>query len=109
MSGSDDARKPVDVDSMMAGMESALAADEAEGKLAGLTVERLKKAVSHPKAEDVISEMMALEPSVVRQGEPAPDFSLRWLQGASDDRDARVTLSDHFGKKPVALIFGSYT
>ncbi len=51
MSRADDTRKPVDVDSMMAGMESALAADEAEGKLAGLTVERLKKAVSHPKAE----------------------------------------------------------
>ena len=109
MSGSGDAQEPVNVDSMMAGMESALSADEADGKLAGLTVDRLKKAVSHPKAQQVISELMALEPNVVRQGEPAPDFTLGWLRGGREDPDARVTLSDHFGKRPVALIFGSYT
>ena len=109
MSETDDARKPVDVDSMMTGMESALTADEAKGKLAGLTVDRLKKAISHPKAGAVISELMALEPNVVQQGEPAPDFTLGWLQGGGDDPAGRVTLSDHFGKRPVALIFGSYT
>ena len=101
-----------DVGSMMEGMRSQLEADQADGKLAGLTVDRLAKAVSHPKAQAVISELMALEPTVVEQGEPAPDFSLPFLQGGVLQGGAegeKLTLSDHFGKRPVALIFGSYT
>ncbi len=37
-------------------------------------------------------------------GEPAPDFTL-----ASPDGKTQVTLSSFRGKRPVALIFGSYT
>ena len=37
-------------------------------------------------------------------GEEAPDFELRTLEG-----DRVVKLSDFRGKKPVVLIFGSYT
>ncbi len=43
----------------------------------------------------------ALAPKV---GDVAPDFELRDVSG-----DNPVRLSDYIGKKPVALIFGSYT
>ena len=39
-----------------------------------------------------------------QEGQPAPDFTLK-----SPDGKHTVTLSDHAGSKPVALIFGSYT
>lgn len=100
--------RPVEAGSIMEGMRSQLEADEADGRLAGLTVDRLEKAISHPKAQSVIQELMALEEQVVKQGDPAPDFTLPWLQGSSTN-GGDLTLSDHFGKRPVALIFGSYT
>ena len=37
-------------------------------------------------------------------GNPAPDFKLARHAG-----DGTVTLSEHVGKKPVVLVFGSYT
>jgi hypothetical protein len=37
-------------------------------------------------------------------GDIAPDFSLRTI-----DRTTEVTLSSHRGRRPVVLIFGSYT
>jgi hypothetical protein len=37
-------------------------------------------------------------------GDPAPDFTLPVLHG-----DRTVTLSEEFRKRPVVLIFGSYT
>lgn len=40
----------------------------------------------------------------LREGDPAPDFDLP-LQ----DKSGRVKLSDHFGERPVVLVFGSYT
>ena len=40
----------------------------------------------------------------LRVGDQAPDFSLRPLHG-----DGRVTLSHEYARKPVVLIFGSYT
>jgi len=40
-----------------------------------------------------------------RVGKPAPDFTLPFVDG----RNKTATLSSHIGKKPVALIFGSYT
>ncbi len=43
----------------------------------------------------------ALAPKV---GDVAPDFELRDVSG-----DNPVRLSNSIGKKPVALIFGSYT
>ena len=43
------------------------------------------------------------------EGDLAPDFTLARLgEGPGGEADA-VTLSAHFGKRPVALIFGSYT
>jgi len=99
----------IDVEEVMAGMQERLQQDEAEGRLAGLTVEDLRDAVSHPKAPGVIAEAMELEAASVQEGEPAPDFSLARLGSDGEGRSDRVTLSEHFGKSPVALIFGSYT
>ena len=42
--------------------------------------------------------------SGVAAGQPAPDFALRPPDGGT-----AVTLSSYRGRKPVALIFGSYT
>ena len=43
-------------------------------------------------------------------GEPAPDFELALLGSDKDGgEETRVSLSSFQGKKPVALIFGSYT
>ena len=39
-------------------------------------------------------------------GEPAPDFELALLGGEPDDK---IKLADFKGKKPVVLVFGSYT
>ncbi len=40
----------------------------------------------------------------LKAGDPAPDFTLATLDGKQ-----QVTLSGFRGKRPVALIFGSYT
>jgi len=40
----------------------------------------------------------------LQQGNPAPDFNLKSVDGKR-----KVRLSSFQGKKPVALIFGSYT
>lgn len=45
-----------------------------------------------------------LDRSAPRAGDMAPDFTLRDVTGTES-----VTLSDFRGKKPVALVFGSYT
>ena len=45
----------------------------------------------------------------VAPGQAAPDFTLPRLDASSSNGSESVTLSDHFGKRPVALIFGSYT
>ena len=99
----------VDVKAMMEGMRETLERDQAEGKMKGLSVEDLSDAVAHPKAGEVISELMALDAAGVKQSEPAPDFCLPWLPGSENARGGSMRLSDYFGKRPVALIFGSYT
>ena len=38
------------------------------------------------------------------EGDQAPDFTL-----PTPDRTSHVTLSSHRGKRPVVLVFGSYT
>ncbi len=81
----------IDVQKMMEAMRPQLERDESEDRLAGLSVDDLAEAVS------------------VQEGEPAPDFTLPWLDKSGAGRGAALTLSDHFGKRPVALIFGSYT
>jgi hypothetical protein len=40
----------------------------------------------------------------LKVGDDAPDFTLK-----SPDGGQTVTLSDYRGKRPVALVFGSYT
>lgn len=91
------------------GMKDQLKATLKEDEMEGLSVTDLMDAMSHPKANDVVQELMALEPNTVQQGEDAPDFTLPWLSGKGADGSATVTLSSHFGKRPVGLIFGSYT
>ena len=49
-------------------------------------------------------ELSGLDTGRVGIGDVAPDFSLMPLHG-----DKPVTLSSFVGKRPVALIFGSYT
>lgn len=44
------------------------------------------------------------DPAAPKNGDPAPNFELRDVTG----RDS-IRLSDFKGKKPVALVFGSYT
>ncbi len=77
--------------------------------LQGLSADDLADAMSHPKAPETIREMMSREASSAQQGEPAPDFTLPWLPGSEEGRGSHLSLSAHFGKRPVALIFGSYT
>ncbi len=99
----------IDSKEMMEGMRAELERDQAEGKLAGITIDDLQDAISHPKAGAVIAECMEADAQSVPQGEPAPDFTLPWLPGSAGSQDPTLTLSSHFGKRPVALIFGSYT
>jgi len=93
---------------MIAGMLKSLESEDMQG----LSLDNLKDVMAHPKAAESVAELMPLEASSVQQGEPAPDFTLPYLPGSLPDTAApgsSVTLSDHFGKRPVALIFGSYT
>ena len=46
----------------------------------------------------------ALNSKAPRAGDPAPDFTLYDIAG-----EESVTLSKFQGKKPVALVFGSFT
>ena len=45
----------------------------------------------------------------VGPGDPAADFALAVLDASHGLTDQVVRLSEYAGKKPVALIFGSYT
>ena len=77
-------------------------------QMAGLSLDDLKDAMAAPGAAETVAELMPYEATSVKPGEPAPDFSLPYLPG-SGPAGERMTLSAHFGKRPVALIFGSYT
>ncbi len=57
----------------------------------------------------MIGETLAAEAASVKQGEPAPDFTLPWLPGPTAGGGRAFTLSHRFGERPVALVFGSYT
>ena len=99
----------IDVQKLLEGMRGQLEKDEAEGRLAGLSVAALAEAASHPLAPEVIAEGLEAERHSVQVGEPAPDWSLPWLPGPTAGPGERLTLSQHIGKRPVALVFGSYT
>lgn len=90
-------------------MKEEIAATLNDDDMQGLDMSDLMEAMSHPKANAVVEKLMALEPNTVQQGEDAPDFTLPWLSGPGADGSTSVTLSTHFGKRPVGLIFGSYT
>jgi hypothetical protein len=47
---------------------------------------------------------MSARAGQLRAGDPAPDFAL-----PAPDRSRVVTLSEEWRKRPVVLIFGSYT
>ena len=81
-------------------------------EMQGVSLDNLKKVMAHPKAAETVAALMPLEESSVQAGEPAPDFTLPYLPGSlpeGESEGATVTLSHHFGNRPVALIFGSYT
>lgn len=98
-----------DIDAMKNDLKASLEATKGEDGLKDMNVDDLMEAMSHPKAAEAVKALMALEPNTVQAGEPAPDFTLPWLNGQAADGSSGVTLSDHAGKRPVALIFGSYT
>ena len=77
-------------------------------EMEGLDLDDLKATMSHPKARETLAKWMPFEATSVQAGESAPDFSLRYLPGHGLEGES-MTLSSHFGKRPVALIFGSYT
>jgi peroxiredoxin len=54
--------------------------------------------------KEKMKEQLALNKKAPKAGDPAPDFTLTDVSG-----ERSVTLSDFQGKKPVALVFGSFT
>ena len=88
--------------------------EEDRVEMDGLELDDLKDAMSHPKAPEILAKWMPHEATAVKQGEPAPDFTLPYLPGhgvlpGHGEEGESMTLSSHFGKRPVGLIFGSYT
>ena len=45
----------------------------------------------------------------LKVGDKAPDFTLKKLNSKKKKKEEKVTLSSFQGKKPVVLVFGSYT
>lgn len=95
----------LDLESMLAAVKQELERRGVEMK--GLSVDDLGDAMAHPEAARSVEEIMGREATSVQVGDPAPDFDLPRLTGP--DQGQRVRLSEHFGKRPVALVFGSYT
>lgn len=52
----------------------------------------------------VMKQQLALNKRAPKAGDTAPDFTLSDISGKES-----VTLSQFRGKKPVALVFGSFT
>ncbi|MBI9044977.1 MAG: hypothetical protein JEZ06_10855 [Anaerolineaceae bacterium] len=52
----------------------------------------------------IMPEQKKIDANAPRTGDLAPDFTLYDIEGQDS-----VTLSDFRGKKPVALVFGSFT
>ncbi len=73
----------------------------------GIDEQEMLEVLKHPKAAPVIEGIITREEGSLAEGDDAPDFCLKPLDGTDDASSHR--LSDHFGKRPVALVFGSYT
>ena len=54
--------------------------------------------------KETMKNQKMLDAQAPKAGDLAPDFTLSGISGTES-----VTLSDFRGKKPVALVFGSYT
>jgi hypothetical protein len=91
------------------GMKKGIFAQLENDKMDGIDVADLEAAMSHPEAKRTVAELMPIEAASVQAGQPAPDFTLPWLPGRADGEGESFTLSEKHGKRPVALIFGSYT
>ncbi len=94
-----------DIKQLMTDMITQLESDGAQ--MEGLSIDDLREAVSHPMAADTIAASLEIEAASVQQGAAAPDFCLPYLSADLAGKSQR--LSEHFGERPVALIFGSYT
>jgi hypothetical protein len=71
-----------------------------------LTDEQLARiGLKRERWEAIQAELARREARAPSAGDPAPDFELPTLES----RDRTVRLSEFFGTRPVALIFGSYT
>ena len=99
----------IDPAQMLENIKAQMDADPAGTQDSRISPEKLAEAMAHPKAAEEIQRVMVIEANSVAEGEPAPEFSLARLNAAPDADTGPVTLSDHFGRRPVALIFGSYT
>ena len=93
----------------LAQMRDAMLEQLEDQPMDGLSIEDLRDAMHRPHALETIAEILPLEATAVSQGEPAPDFTLPRLVGPDASATETVTLSEHFGRRPVALVFGSYT
>ena len=81
--------------------------EEAARNIPGITEEDARAAMEYRGAAAEIERLISADQGSVREGASAPDFELARLQ--DPDGGERVKLSDSFGKRPVALVFGSYT
>jgi peroxiredoxin len=54
--------------------------------------------------DEAVAWQKKFDAKAPRVGDSAPDFTLYDIEGKNS-----ITLSDFQGKKPVALIFGSFT
>lgn len=75
-----------------------------DGSEHSISAEEMAEVMSHPLADEYVSEMLERESGSCVVGSDAPDFELPLADG-----NGSVRLSGHFGKRPVALVFGSYT
>ncbi len=98
-----------DLEQLFKSVREQLEADPAGAKDAGVAPENLARALAHPLARAELERSAPIEFASVAEGEPAPDFTLARLSETNGGQAGHVTLADHFGKRPVALIFGSYT
>ena len=95
---------PVGVEKMLEGVRSRMREQGIEWSEEEFA--ELADAISHPAAMESIQQGMQREASCVQEGQEAPDFALKFLQ---EPEAPPLQLSSHFGRRPVALIFGSYT
>ena len=77
-----------DVEAVKASILKRLEGEEMDG----LSKEDLADAMSHPKAAEVVAELMPFEASSVQQGDPARDFELRVERSGRESVEHRLGL-----------------